>query len=470
MPDPIHRHAQARPQAPALLAPGRTWSYAALDAAVAATQARLVAAGLEPGDRVVLMPDRTPDTVVLLWALWRLGAVAVPLSTRLPPTRRLAQAERVRADAVVADEAEWEATSRLTLRPASVVKSEGDGQSSPPRRSRDRDATIVFTSGSTGTPKAALHTWANHLYSAKGSNANLPLRPGDRWLASLPLYHVGGLAILVRCALAGAAVALPGPDDALAEALSQTAATHVSCVSTQLRRLLAAHEGPPPALRAALLGGGPIPAPLLDRALAAGWPVLTSYGCTEMASQVTTTPPGAPRESLRTAGTRLPHRRLRIGDDGQIFVAGPPLFRGYVGADGVEDPRTADGWFPTGDRGRLDAQGRLRVLGRMDRMFVSGGENIQPEEIEAALEQLDGVTRAAVVPVPDDEYGRRPVAFVEPDPDGEGDRLRRALVASLPRFKVPDAFYAFPAEQDGMKVDYEALRVWAREAAAPDAR
>jgi O-succinylbenzoic acid--CoA ligase len=328
----------------------------------------------------------------------------------------------------------------------------------------DRPATILYTSGSTGTPKAALHTWRNHLYSAKGANANMPLREGDRWLLTLPLYHVGGLAPLVRCALAGAAVVVPAADRSLADSLRRRRATYASLVPTQLRRLLDADEdAPPSSVRGLLIGGGPIPPTLVRRAQERGWPVLASYGCTEMASQVTTTGLGAARAALESAGRRLPHRRLRI-DDGEILVAGPPLFDGYVTADGIEDPRRADGWYPTGDRGRIDAAGRLRVLGRTDRMFVSGGENVQPEEIEEALERLSGVERAIVVPVPDPEYGARPVAFVDGPTAGRGEALSAALAERLPGFKIPEAFHPLrsPRDEEGLTVDREQLKRRAR--------
>jgi O-succinylbenzoic acid--CoA ligase len=348
------------------------------------------------------------------------------------------------------------------LSPNEHIQTDG-GEGSPLESSQslsdDQPATILFTSGSTGTPKAALHTWGNHRYSAKGANANLPLQPGDRWLLSLPLYHVGGLAILVRCALAGAAVVL-SPDAPLHESLRTTDATHVSLVATQLRRLLDAKTGgPPDALRAVLLGGGPIPDSLLRRGRERGWPLLTSYGCTEMASQVTTTAPGDSLDDLSTAGRRLHHRRVRIVDD-EIQVKGAPLFRGYVTDEGLDDPRTDDGWYRTGDRGCLDASGRLHVTGRIDRMFVSGGENIQPEEIEMTLEQLDAVERAVVVPVSHPEYGHRPVAFVRLRTDVDCPDFERVLRRRLPGFKIPDAFHSLPDEGDseGLKIDRSALR------------
>ena len=467
--DPIHRHAQGAPERVALWTPSRQWTYAELDAEVTATSHYLQRRGIRRETRVAVHLDRGPEMVIVLWALWRAGGVAVPLSTRLPIAEVGRQAEWVGSEVLISAKTDVRehASDALTCWGLDELAIEGRNRSEAPGErglSADRPATIIFTSGSTGSPKAVLHTWRNHLYSAKGSNANLPLRPGDRWLLSLPLYHVGGLAVLVRCAVAGATVAVPDKTAMHADALANTGATHVSLVATQLRRLLDATDGPPPtSLQAVLLGGGPIPEALLRRGYERGWPLLTSYGCTEMASQVTTTSPGAPFDDLRTAGRRLPHRRVQI-NDGQIMVAGAPLFAAYVTPQGLEDPRTGDGWYPTGDRGRFDASGRLHVLGRMDRMFVSGGENVQPEEIETALERIDGVERAVVEPVPSAEYGQRPVAFLRTTRSLASSHLRRVLRQRLPGFKVPDAFHSLPPEcvGDGLKIDHEQLRSRAR--------
>jgi O-succinylbenzoic acid--CoA ligase len=318
-----------------------------------------------------------------------------------------------------------------------------------------RPATIVFTSGSTGIPKAALHTFGNHYHNALGSNTNIALRPGDRWLHSLPLYHVGGLSILFRCLLAGATVALPLQGRSLGEAIARFDATHVSLVSTQLLRLL--REDPNLAgLKTVLMGGGPVPASLVDEAVARGLPIHTSYGLTEMASQVTTTPPGASPEALRTAGRVLPGREVSIS--GEILVRGETLFAGYVEGEKIDRPLDADGWFHTGDLGDLDQDGCLRVLGRRDNLFISGGENIQPEEIEEALCRLKGVSEAVVVPVTDPEFGHRPVAFVRTESSGIA-HLAPELEKILPRFKIPTAFHPWPeATQRGMKPDRHALR------------
>jgi o-succinylbenzoate---CoA ligase len=157
----------------------------------------------------------------------------------------------------------------------------------------------------------------------------------------------------------------------------------------------------------------------------------------------------------------LPEREVSISEEGEILVRGATLFAGYVEGGKLDLPLDTEEWFHTGDLGELDENGCLRVLGRKDNLFVSGGENIQPEEIEEALSALPGVEAAVVVPVDDTEYGQRPVAFVRME-DGSTVDLALELEKVLPRFKIPVAFYAWPEESDGMKVNRASFRARAR--------
>lgn len=437
------------PDAPALIGDGQTVSYADLDARVSGAARRLREAGYGTGSRVALYLPSDERYVVLLLALFRVGAVACPLSTRLPPAGVAPLVRRAGCSVAISDD---ERLSGAIGQNVPVLHPDVlSGEEEPSERlwlPLDRAATIVFTSGSSGRPKAALHTLGNHYYSALGSATNIPLSRGDRWLLSLPLYHVGGLSTLFRCLLAGATVALPSPGAPLGSSVAGLGVTHVSLVATQLRRLLA--EGADlDDLKAILLGGGPVPETLVDEAVARGLPLYTSYGLTEMASQVTTTTPGVSAAVLRTAGRVLPHREVSITNEGEVLVRGETLFAGYVEGGALERPVDEEGWFHTGDLGELDPQGYLRIRGRRDNLFVSGGENVRPEEIEDALARLEGVERAVVAPVPDAEFGERPVAFVlMAGGDVEPGRLSAALEETLPRFKVPLAFYRWPEDAD----------------------
>ena len=458
VPCPLRSAALESPEAGAVLGAGWSITYGGLDARVSATAVRLEELGVSPGDRVALYLPKSIDYLILLLALIRHGAVACPASTRVPVGGVGPLLQRVGCSVLIsADEKLSGSVGGIdVLDPQAALAGgeEVEGASEPLEIPLGRPATVVFTSGSTGTPKAALHAFGNHYFSAVGSNANIALAPGDRWLHSLPLYHVGGLSILFRCLISGAAIALPEPDAPLGRSISDLRATHVSLVSTQLLRLLR-EDVPLKGLRAALMGGGPMPEDLVDEALARGLPVHTSYGLTEMASQVTTTAPGAVPEELRMAGRVLPHREVSVSGEGEILVRGETLFAGYVEGEKTGCPSGAGGWFRTGDLGRLDGAGRLSVLGRRDNLFVSGGENVRPEEIEEALLRVPGVEEAIVVPVTDSEFGARPIAFVRLS-EGTGD-LARALEPVLPRFKIPKAFHEWEGA-GGMKPDRPALK------------
>jgi O-succinylbenzoic acid--CoA ligase len=418
---------------------------------------------LEPGSRVALQLPNDERYVALVLALIRAGHVACPISDRLPPRGVAQLLGRAACSALISEDQELLQTagSGLHRLAPEVLLREGRQCAEPADIPQERPATIIFTSGSTGAPKAAIHTFGNHYHSALGSNANIALRPGDRWLHSLPLYHVGGLSILFRCLLAVATVALPQPGTTPGESIAGLAATHVSLVSTQLSRLLreSVDLG---GLQAVLMGGGPVPPSLVDEALARGLPLHTSYGLTEMSSQVTTTRPGASLEELRTAGRVLPNREVSISEEGEILVRGETLFAGYAEGEKLDRPLEAEGWFHTRDLGEIDESGYLRVGGRMDNLFISGGENIQPEEIEEALCRLDGIDEAVVVPVLDEEFGARPVAFVRAA-GRKPEELAQELEPLLPRFKIPISFYPWPEEAPrDMKADRAALGERAR--------
>lgn len=271
-------------------------------------------------------------------------------------------------------------------------------------------ALVISTSGSAGEAKAVMLSNANLEAAAAASAARLPLGPGDVWLDCLPLHHIGGLSILWRCARAGAAVLLhAGFDAARVQAdLAARRVTHLSLVPAMLNRLLDLGAPPPGSLRCALVGGGALSLSLYERAVAAGWPLLPTYGMTETAAQVATFDPcqGPWHEGL--AGRPLPGNEVATGSDGRIRLRGPQVMLGYLGAAGSLE----DGWFVTGDLGRINAQGRLVVLGRSDDMLVSGGTNVHPLAVESCLAACPGIADVAVSGLPDPVWGDRVVALV----------------------------------------------------------
>ena len=425
--------------APALQWRGQTVSYREYAQRAACTAADLADAGVTSNHRIALPADLDPPTwAATLFAVLATGAVAVLLPSRAAPRERQRLLERTGA-------VEW--------RPPRTTESAA--APAPLRIAIHRPATVVFTSGSSGEAKAVVHSTANHLYNAAGSAANIPLGPGDAWLVALPLSHVAGLSILFRTLSAGAC-ALFADSGALHDAGDPTArllpdATHVSLVETQLRRLLQipGWQALTRRLRAALIGGSALSTPLLRQARDAGLPVCASYGCTEMASQIATTRPGDPSETFVGAAPVLPHREVAISGDGEVLLGGRTLCLGYLDQERVRPAAGANGWFASGDLGRLDG-GRLSITGRRDARFISGGENIQPEEVEQALLAHPAVLAAVCVAVPDTEFGSRPAAFLAlasgPLPPSD---LEAHLDARLARFKHPVRYFALPATPSG---------------------
>jgi len=313
---------------------------------------------------------------------------------------------------------------------------------------------LVFTSGSSGRPKIARLAHDAWRAAAAAHAEALPWTDDDRWVLTLPLGHVGGLSILTRSLFARRPVVL-GParfePDALRDAIARHRGTLLSLVPAMLARLI--DRPPPPTLRAALLGGAAASPALIAEARAAGWPVLPTYGMSETCAQVCTQRLGDERPD--GVGPPLPGVRVRIGDGGHIEVAGPTLFDGYLD----ETEGGSDGWYRTGDLGRLDADGHLHVTGRADARILTGGENVDPVEVERALLAHPAITEAVVLGVPDPRWGQRVVAVLVADPPVDPDAIAAHLAPRLARFKHPKQVMvrdALPRLPSG-KVDRAAL-------------
>jgi O-succinylbenzoic acid--CoA ligase len=439
---PLARSARLRPDAVALRSGnGPPWTYAQLDLEARRWQGALVRSGVKPGDRVVLRSANRPGIVALLHACARAGAALCPINTRLAPPELPPLLERLSPRVKLGD-----------LPGAVALADFGEGATPIDPAPLDEEAvhTILFTSGTSGAPKAARLTIRAHLANALASNEVLRIDPRSRYLAPLPLFHVGGIAIAIRCALAGAEMILHERFDAGACARDLAAgATHASFVAQTLARTLDAGSQFPGTL--ALVGGGPVPRDLLVRARGAGLEVLQTYGLTEAASQVACERPGEADGS--TTGLPLPGTSIRIGAGAEIEVRGPTLMLGYLG-----EPPLGE-WLRTGDLGEIDARGRLVVHARRTDLIVSGGENVYPAEVEAALLAHPAVAEAAVLPWPDDSLGQVGcAAVVARNPVAQRD-LDVHVRERLAGFKAPRRYVfldALPRAESG-KLDRRAL-------------
>jgi O-succinylbenzoic acid--CoA ligase len=398
-------------------------SYEQLKDALSQTRAMQLS-GLQPAEPVAWCPRNDLDAFLTFWALQLRGCVACPISHRLPAEKRDEVVDRIDAK-WLSDYSEMETRST-----APAI------QNAP--------VTIILSSGSTGMPKAVVHSMEAHVASAKGAATNMPLVAGDRWMWSLPLYHVSGLSILVRCAVAGATVVgMREHDELTAELLDARKVSHLSVVPTQLRRLLADESFPSKHLQWVLLGGSSIDAALVAEARNRGVKVLTTYGLTEAASQVTTS---TPKDDPARSGRVLPGRELKISDSGEILIRGETLCLGYYDVGAVEPVVDDQGWFHTKDLGCLDDDGQLSVKGRIDNMFISGGENIYPESIERAMLSAFDILQVVVVPKKNEAFGARPVAFVN---GTLSPGWQSKLGLSVQSYEIPVEIFDWPEEGHG---------------------
>jgi O-succinylbenzoic acid--CoA ligase len=281
---------------------------------------------------------------------------------------------------------------------------------------------VVPTAGSTGQPKLVELSRSTLEAAASASNRRLDAGPDDGWLCCLPLSHIAGLGIVVRTLVSGSELIVHDAFDPHEVASCDAAFTSV--VPTMLVRLLDAGVDLA-RFKAILVGGAHVPPGLLERARACGAHVVTTYGMTESCGGVIYD--GFPLEGVS----------VELEDDGRIRLAGATLMTGYLGDPVATESVLRDGWFRTSDSGELDSRGALQVVGRIDDVIITGGENVYPTEVEGLLETHEAVAEALVTSLPDDRWGERVVAFVIlRSPAGE-DELKDHVASRAARHKVP---------------------------------
>lgn len=467
---------RANPDNLALIYADQQWTYRELDQQVNAACAWLKHQGIVAGQRIAVLMPNCPEYVILVHALIRLGAVIVPLNTRLTTIELAYQVTKVQAAMVISTEATAKIAAELPC-PALVMSLAAFAlfNANPPAQcTLDLDAphAIIFTSGTTGNPKGAILTYGNHFYGAMASAYRIGTLPDDRWLCCLPLYHVGGLNILMRCCLYGTTVVLHNGFnvEAVNHALAQQAVTLISLVPTMLYRLLDTAFNAPN-LRLVLLGGAAATPDLMERCTAASIPVATTYGLTEADSQVATQTPASTLRKPGSVGKPLPFNTVEIlneageaqpaGEIGEIVISGPTVMQGYFG-----DPEATlqNSKLYTGDLGYFDAEGDLWLVQRRSDLIVSGGENVYPAEIEIILKQHPAIADACVVGIPDAEWGQKVAAAVvlQPNANLTTDELTAFCRQHLAGYKIPRLIRvveALPLTASG-KIERKTVTLW----------
>ncbi|MFT4975466.1 MAG: fatty-acyl-CoA synthase [Myxococcota bacterium] len=452
-----------RPDAPAIydVGTGRRWTYSQLADDALAWAACLQKEDIGPGDRVAVLAHNRGETFALLFAVAELGAILLPLNWRLSPAEMSWQIDHCGAKLLIADAACAEAAAGVAGGLGLPVRS----MEEPPEANRQPVNApgsalgdtwmLMYTSGSTGRPKGAMITHQQVHWNALNTILACELTTKSSTLTFAPMFHTGGMNCLSTPLLhrGGRIVVVPKLDAAQTLSLIATEGiSHLMGVPT-IYQLLADHPDfvltDLSCVRDALCGGAALPLPLLQRYLDRGIPLRQGFGLTEIGPNCFSTPPHEVRRKLGTVGLPIHHIEARIvrpddtecapGEPGELLLRGPIVCGGYWDNPEASASSLTDGWFRTGDILSVDEEGYFTVRGRLKEMFISGGENVYPAEVEAAIAEQDGVALVAVVGVPDTRWGEVGCAFIEPTPNTtlSAAAIHAALDGRLARFKRP---------------------------------
>ena len=434
--------AEWTPDHEALVAEDRRLTYTELRARSARIAAGLAARGVRRGDRVACVLANEPETVELYWGCQWLGAVIVPLSHRIAHDDLAYCIEDAGAAVVIREPGE---VAELVAADEHEGALDLDG---------DEPSIQLYTSGTTGRPKGVPRS--HHAERAGGLSQVIQhgLRPRHRTLGVMPLYHTMGIHSLLAASLVGGCY-VAQPSWTPVHALELIAAERVDTLylAPTLYYDLVHDPGLPKAdvssVRAVAYAGAPMTSALVEKVAAAFEPELfvNHYGSTEIytfsVQRDQRAKPGCAGRAALNA-----HLRLEPEGDGEILchMSSDEAFTGYWHRPDADAKAIRDGWYHTGDVGRLDEDGDLWVVGRVDDMVISGGENIHPVEVEDVLSRAPGVREVAVVGAPDDRWGQRVVACVVADEGVSADDLDAFCLASgsLARFKRPREYRFVP--------------------------
>jgi O-succinylbenzoic acid--CoA ligase len=439
------------------------------------------------GDITAIISDNNIDFILLLFALWKSGAVPVPINIRLNDSETNNLFTFLKPTFIFTDR---DANKQLDYQGVKTISIEADHGIQVKTEIPENDDTnenvhdldfdenttalILFTSGTSGNPKGVQLSFKNLRASFDNSDTVLNHDTNEKWIASLPFYHIGGFSIITRALLSGTSVIIPNSlnTDDLADTIIIHRPTLLSLISTQLRRLINLGIKPNAELKCVLLGGGYIEDPLVNEAIKEGWPIAKVYGSTETSSLVTFVDCKKNKNKKLSGGKPIGNNQIFIINEmkdllppnitGEIAIKSDSCAKGYLNIPKEKDDKFRDGIYYTGDSGHIDEDGYLFIDSRMDDLIISGGENINPLEIETALLKYPGIQNVFVFGQEDNEWGHIvSVAIItKPGINISEAELKEFLTQKISTYKLPKKYYfmkEFPRSPLG-KVQKEKLR------------
>ncbi len=444
---------EINPENSAVITNRCTFSYSELQKDAVEAAGLLLNSGVAKDDYVPVLCENNKDFIVLVLALWLIDAVPMPINIKLTGKEieqllSVPKSEKIFVHKNLKNNFD---SFQKTVFP--FDKNDSNNFSINSLNDINRTAVVIFTSGSTGIPKGVMLSFKNIIRSAETGDQVLNQTSEDRWLASLPFYHIGGFSIITRAFLYGASLIIPGSSDTkeFAECITKFKPTLASFVSTQLKRLLDNNIKPNEELRNVLLGGGFIDDELLYSAIHKGWKITKVYGSSETSSFVSALTFNEIKSKSNSAGKALHPNEIIIVDEnrkilppltsGEIAVKSDSVMKGYLNNEEETERKLSGGYYYTGDIGSLDNDGYLYIEARRTDLIVTGGENVNPLEIENTILQHKNVWECCVVGLKDKTWGHIiAAAIVSEDAVINQANIREFLEGKLAGYKIPKKF------------------------------
>ncbi len=452
-------------------------TYSEFDEKILSTIQTLSNLGIKRRNKVAILSDSSPEFVILIFALWRLGAIPIPLNLKLLSNEIEELITFAHCDFLLTDDSSFDLIDHEIIPKYRIPNANEKANTKTfPEIDFiiDDTATIIFTSGSTGKPKGVMLSFNNLFQSALTGDQIFNHTGNDRWLASLPFYHVGGFSIITRAFFFGAALIIPQSlsIEHIKEAIENQKPSLTSLVSTQLKRLIELRVKPNKELRHILLGGGFLDSELVEKAISQGWKVSKSYGSTETSSFVAALNCDEFKNKQQSAGKALTPNKILIVDEhkhpllsnqfGEIAIKGESVGKGYLNNDEETKIKFKGKIYYSGDFGYLDDDGYLFVEARRNDLIISGGENINPVEVEKEIKKHSDILDVSVLGLENKEWGHIVAAAIVLKNKNEFsfDGLKEFLKDKLPAFKHPKKIIilkSLPKTEMG-KIQKEKLR------------
>jgi len=472
----LRTHAEQQPDLIALISENRQFTYEQLYNESLQLAGQLREKGVKPGTHVAMAGHNSERYILLIHALILLGAVIVPLNIRLTVAEIGQQIEFAECNYFLCDDDihddHFITQQRHVYTFSDSISTEVDYSGSFTQQSLSDTILLLFTSGTSGNPKCVELTYGNLFYSALGTKLRLAVSSRDTWLLSLPLYHIGGFSMLARTILYGIPLIVPASidTDGLISAIGRHDPSFISLVPTMMKRFLERNLEANRSHKTVLLGGGPIPDGLLEQCAEYGWKIATTYGTTETSSQIATRHADDTRNT-GSVGRPLPFNEIQIVDEntnevpdgleGEITVSSPVIMKGYYRRNDLTKQVLRDGRFHTGDYGYRSDSDYLYVVSRRSDLIVSGGENINPVEVENVLSTHPDIRDVCVIPYTDAEWGEVPAAAIVSNKDAVTlESIKQFLTGKIASYKIPKIVFlcdALPYTSTG-KVQRDLVR------------